>query len=123
MPRRNSGARLRFLKKRRCYYIVWTERGRSRERSAGTTDREQAEIALAEFIAARAKSAGPRDPAAVLVTDVLADYAQEHGPSTASPWRIASAIKALVPFWQGLTVARVTGETCRAYAKARSLSE
>ena len=122
MPRRNSGARLRFLEKRGCYYIVWTERGRSRERSTGTADREQAEIALAEFIAGRARSGGPRDPASILITDVLADYAQERGAGTSAPWRIAAAIKGLVPFWQGLTVANVTGETCRAYAKARGRS-
>jgi integrase len=119
MPRRNSGARLRYLKKRGCFYIVWTERGRSRERSTGTTDRQLAEIALADFIHQRSRDAGPRDPAAVLVTDVLADYAQERGEETASPWRIAAAIKGLVPFWQGRTVAHVTRETCRAYTKAR----
>ena len=122
MPRRNSGARLRFLNKRRCYYIVWTERGRSRERSTGTADRQRAEIALAEFIAGRARSGGPRDPASTLITDVLADYAQERGEITGAPWRISAAIKGLVPFWQGLTVANVTGETCRAYAKARCRS-
>ena len=117
MPRRNSGARLRFLEKRGCYYIVWTEGGRSRERSTGTTDREHAEIALAEFINIRTRDAGPRDPAAILVTDVLADYAQEHGEQTAAPWRIAAAVKALVPFWQGRTVADVKGETCRAFTR------
>jgi integrase len=122
MPRRNSGARLRFLEKRGCYYVVWTERGRSRERSTGTSDRKQAEIALAEFIAHRLKASGPRDPAQVLVTDVLADYAQERGTSTSSPWRIAAAVKALVPFWEGVTVGQVTGETCRAYARARQRS-
>jgi hypothetical protein len=36
MPRRNQGARLRWLAKWSCYYITWTERGRSRERSTGT---------------------------------------------------------------------------------------
>jgi integrase len=122
MPRRNSGARLRFLEKRGCYYIVWTENGRSRERSTSTADRRLAEIALAEFINIRTRDAGPRDPAAILITDVLADYAQEHGEETSSPWRIAAAIKALVPFWQGLTVANVTRETCRAYEKARGRS-
>jgi integrase len=122
MPRRNSGARLRFLEKRGCYYIVWTERGRSRERSTGTAHRERAEIALAEFINLRARDSGPRDPAAILITDVLADYAQEHGAETAAPWRIAAAIKGLVPFWQGLTVADVTRETCRAFAKSRGRS-
>jgi hypothetical protein len=36
MSRRNEGPRLRWLEKRNCYYITWTERGRSRERSTGT---------------------------------------------------------------------------------------
>jgi integrase len=53
------------------------------------------------------------------VTDVLADYAQEHGQDTVAPWRIAAAIKPLVGFWKGRTVADVTRETCRAYTKAR----
>ena len=62
MPRRNQGPRLRWLDKRECFYIVWTERGRSRERSTGTADREQAQIALAEFLQQRDRRAGPRDP-------------------------------------------------------------
>jgi hypothetical protein len=122
MPRRNSGARLRFLEKRGCYYIVWTEGGRSRERSTGTADRRQAEIALAEFIHLRTRDAGPRDPSQVLVTDALADYAEEHGEETGSPWRIAAAIKALAPFWEGRTVAEVTRETCKAYHRFRGRS-
>jgi integrase len=122
MPRRNSGPRLRFLEKRDCYYICWTEGGRSRERSTGTTDRRAAEIALAEFIHLRNRDAGPRDPAAILVTDVLADYAAEHAEDTEAPWRIAAAIEALAPFWEGRTVAEVTRETCRAYEKARARS-
>jgi integrase len=52
----------------------------------------------------------------------LADYAQERGPEVASPWRIAAAIKALVPFWQARTVADVTRETCRAFVAARDRS-
>jgi integrase len=122
MPRRNSGPRLRFLEKRSCYYIVWTEGGRSRERSTGTADRREAEIALAEFIHLRNRDSGTRDPSQVLVTDTLADYALEHGEDTAAPWRIAAAIKALAPFWEGRTVAEVTRETCRAYENARARS-
>jgi integrase len=122
MPRRNSGPRLRFLEKRGCYYVVWTEGGRSRERSTGTADRRQAEVALAEFINLRNRDAGPRDPSQILVTDALADYAQEHGQETEAPWRIAAAIKALAPFWEGRTVAEVTRETCRAYERARARS-
>jgi len=88
MPRRNQGPRLRFLDKRALYYICWTEDGRSRERSTGTADRQQAEIALADFLHVRNRSAGPRDPAEILVTDALANYAEEVAPRTASPWRI-----------------------------------
>lgn len=122
MPRRNSGARLRFLKKRGRFYIVWTENGRSRERSTGTADRKLAESALADFLHVRARDSGPREPAEILVTDVLADYAEEHGPDTASPWRIAAAIKVMVAFWQGKTVANVTRETCRSYVRFRKRS-
>ena len=122
MPRRNSGPRLRFLEKRRCFYICWTESGRSRERSTGTANREQAEVALAEFIHARVRASGPRDPSQILITDILADYAQERGPDVASPWRIAAAIKALISFWQARTVADVTRETCRAFVTVRGMS-
>lgn len=122
MPRRNSGARLRFFDKRGVFYIVWTERGRSRERSTGTADRVRAEEALADFLHARTRKAGPRDPAEVLVTDVLADYAEEHAPDTASPWRIAAAIAPLVKFFEGNTVRQITRETCKAYCRTRARS-
>ncbi|MCD0417290.1 site-specific integrase [Rubrivivax sp. JA1024] len=122
MPRRNSGPRLRFLEKRGCYYIVWSEAGRSRERSTGSADRRIAENALAAFLHVRTRDAGPRDPAEILITDVLADYAEEHGPETASPWRIAAAVKALVPFWQGKTVAQINRESCRSYVAFRKRS-
>ncbi len=122
MPRRNSGAKLRFLQKRGCFYIVWTDSGRSRERSTGTSDRQQAEYALAEFIQSHQRHAGPRDSSQILITDVLDDYAREHGPETVAPWRIASAVKSLVEFWQGRNVADVTRETCRRYEKARNRS-
>ncbi len=122
MPRRNSGARLRFLEKRQCFYIVWSEGGRSRERSTGTTDRKLAEAALADFLHIRTRDNGPRDPAEILVTDVLADYAEERGPDTEAPWRISAAVKAMVPFWQGKTVDKVTRETCRNYLAARDRS-
>ncbi len=122
MPRRNSGPRLRFLEKRQCFYIVWTENGRSRERSTGTPDRRLAEAALAEFLHIRTRDSGPRDPSEILVTDALADYAEEHGPDTATPWRIAAAIKVMVPFWQGKTIANVTRESCRAYVSFRKRS-
>lgn len=122
MPRRNSGARLRFLEKRKCFYIVWTEGGRSRERSTGTADRKLAEAALADFLHLRNRDSGPRDPAEILVTDILADYAEERGPDTAAPWRIGAAIKAMIPYWQGKTVANISRGSCRSYVTARGRS-
>jgi integrase len=53
---------------------------------------------------------------------VLADYAEEHGPDTTAPWRIAAAIKAMVPFWEGKTVAEVNRDSCRRYVVARGRS-
>ena len=119
MPRRGQGPRLRFLDKRGVYYVVWSERGRSRERSTGTADREQAEIALADFIRAKVKKDGPRDPTEVLVTDILADYAEERGPVVATPERIAYAVIPLSEFFEGYTLAHVTPETCRGYVEWR----
>lgn len=122
MPRRNQGPRLQFLDRRGCYYIVWTELGRSRQRSTGTADRQVAEIALSEFLRRRIRSSGPRDPTEILVTDVLSDYAEERGPQTVSGWRIGYAIDGLAKHWEGRAVAEVTRQTCEAYVKRRGRS-
>jgi integrase len=122
MSRRNQGPRLRWLDKRTCFYIVWTERGRSRERSTGTADREQAQIKLAEFLQRRSRRAGPRDPSQVLVTDILNEYQQHRGPKVAAPARIAYAVLALTDFWEGNSVADVTPQTCSRYAETRGRS-
>ena len=122
MPRRNQGPQLRWLAKRKCFYIVWTERGRSRERSTGTPDRGQAQIALGEFLQQRDRRAGPRDPAAILVTDALNEYAQQRGPKIAAPERIAYAVLALTDFFEGNSVADVTPQTCGRYVEKRDRS-
>jgi hypothetical protein len=122
MPRRNHGPRLRFLDKRGCYYIVWTENGRSRERSTGTRDREQAQIALAEFLQQRDRRTGPRDPSQILVTDVLNEYQQQRSQKVEAPSRIAYAVLALTDFFEGNTVGDVTPQTCGRYAEKRGRS-
>ena len=123
MPRRNQGPRLRWIDKRKCFYIVWTEHGRSRERSTGTTDREQAEIVFADWLQLRGRREGPSDPAAILVTDVLNLYLQERGPKVAEPGRIAYAVLALTDFFEGLVVADVTPQTCAKYVGKRGRSK
>ena len=55
-------------------YIVWTEGGRSRQRSTGTADSAKAQIEFAQFLQRYTRHAGARDPSEVLVTDVLTTY-------------------------------------------------
>ncbi|MDB5451438.1 MAG: Integrase [Caulobacteraceae bacterium] len=119
MPRRNSGPRLRFLEKRHTYYICWTERGRSCERSTGTSDLAEAQVALAEFLRLQPGSVGPRDPSEKLVTDALVDYALDRQDEVRDKIRLACAIEALTPFWAGRTVQDITRQTCTAYARSR----
>jgi integrase len=123
MSRRNQGPRLRWIDKRRCFYITWTERGRSRERSTGTANREQAEVVFAEWLQLRGRRDGPSDPSAILVTDVLAHYLQQRGPKIATPERIAYAALALTDFFEGNTLADVTPQTCGRYGEKRGRSQ
>ena len=122
MPRRNQGPRLRWLDKRKGFYVTWTEHGRSRECSTGTADRAQAEIFFAEWLQRRGRRSGPSDPAQVLVTDVLQDYQQYRGPRVVAPERIAFAVLALTDFFEGNSVADVTPITCGRYAEKRDRS-
>ena len=122
MPRRNQGPRLRWLHKRKCFYITWTERGRSRECSTGTADRQQAEGVLGEWIQRRGRRSGPSDPAAILITDVLAEYAEQRGPKIAAPARIAYAVLRLTNFFEGNNVGEVTPQTCGRYVEKRGRS-
>ena len=124
MGRRNQGPKLRWLKKRRCYYIAWSEGGRSRERSTGTTDREKAEIYFAGWLADRQKRSGPRDPSEVLVTDCLADYAESavrraEAGKVMCPDRIAYAITPLAAFFEGRACDFVDEDICRDYGHWR----
>lgn len=122
MARRNQGPRLKWLSKRNCYYIVWTEAGRSRERSTGTTDRKQAEIALREWFRLNARHTGPRDPSELLVTEALTDYAIERGPKLQARERLAFAVEALTPFWKAHSIAAITSQTCEEYIDYRKKS-
>ena len=118
MARRNQGPKLRWLAKRSCYYITWTEGGRSRQRSTGQADREQAEIAFGEWLQGRGRHVGPCDPAAFLVTEALTEYAEAKSHAEAAD-RIGYAILPLTDFWQGKSLSEVTPRACRQYAEWR----
>jgi len=123
MPRPNRGAALKWVAKRRCFYIVWYEDGRERVRSTGTSDGREAEERLAEFIQIKQRAqrpAGPRDPRDFSIAEALALYAEEHAPEAADPKRIAYAIDALLPYWCERAVGDITKEVCRGYVRERS---
>lgn len=122
MPRPNRGPSLKWISKRKLWYIVWYEGGRERVRSTGSAIGSEAEEALAEFLRERRRAEQPdkpRDPDQVMVADVLDLYAIEHAPHTADPARIGYAIDALLPFWGEKRVSQVTKRTCRDYATQR----
>ncbi len=104
MPRRNQGPKLKFLDKRKCFYIVWTENGRSRERSTGTADSAEAQVQFAAFLHRFTRKLGPRDPADVLVTDLLTDYLESLDPGTSEAERAAYAVVPLAEFFAGRTL-------------------
>lgn len=122
MPRRNQGPRLRWLDKRQCYYIVWTENGRSRERSTGTKERGEAEIQFTEWLRERQRTSGPVDPSQIFITDILADYAAERGPKVKAGERIAYALSPLIEYWQGKAIADITRQSCEKYSDWRERS-
>jgi integrase len=125
MPRPNRGPYLHLLRKPRrrpIWHIQWSEGGRTRQLSTGTSDSGEAQSALARFIQERERRrrpSGPRDPGQFPIADALTLYGEEHAPQAADPARIGYAIAALVPFWGGRTVGEITRETCRAYGRER----
>ena len=121
MPRRNEGPRLKWHRYGAAFYICWTEHGRSRERSTGSDNREQAEAVFAEWLSTRQRPNGASDPAKVLVTDILNDYASERGPKIVGKETLARCIETLAKLWEGKTVAEVPSHV-DTYTKRRARS-
>lgn len=105
MSRRNQGPKLKFFAKRGCFYILWTERGRSRERSTGTADSAEAQIKFAQFLQRYTQKLGSRDPSEILVTDVLTDYLERLEASGKDSERAAYAAVPLSEFFMGKSLA------------------
>jgi len=105
MSRRNQGPKLKFIAKRGCFYILWTERGRSRERSTGTADSTEAQIKFAQFLQRYTQKRGSREPAEILVTDVLTDYLERLEASGKDSERAAYAAIPLSEFFMGKSLA------------------
>jgi len=123
MPRPNTGPYLVFLKKRGKYYIRWSNKGRTREKSTGTAIIGEAEKVLADFINSKQQHFGPRDPGKFLIMEALEHYAEERAPKIANPERIGYALDALTPFWENNLVSDITEQTCEAYCSHRQKSD
>lgn len=118
MPRRGTGPRLAW--RRGCWVIRWTEGGRTRERRVGTDDRRTAETALERFLVERRqRPVGRRGADAYLITDLLADYAEEHGQQVAGKATLGHNMARLLDWWTGKTVTDVTKATCQSYTVHR----
>lgn len=120
MPRRNSGPRLRWIERRKAFYIIWYEQGRERLRATGETDGKRAESILAAFIRENQRPVGgPRPAHEVTIGDVLDYYGTNKGAFAKDPARIGYAIDALLPFWADKRVNEVNDITCAAYVAQR----
>jgi integrase len=107
MPKRNSGPRLQWFADRGAYYITWTEHGRSRKRSTYTADSKEAQAELAKEIQRRGERISQSNPAEILITDVLNDYALERGPKVIGGETLANCITNLAGLFDGKTVAEI----------------
>lgn len=118
MPRRSSGPRLWFDKKRGTWTIL---DGRRRSRTGFTLDEtKRAEKALGEYIASKHIV---KDSAAPFIADILAAYATEHVahlPLKVSREEILYDIRRLGKWWGEKRVEEITAKTCRAYASSRN---
>jgi integrase len=117
-----KGPRL-YLKRLEGFRPLWIIRdGRKRiATGCGAGEREQAERALADYLAAkyRPPKDRARDPSHVPVADVINLYATEIGPTVASPKELAARLRSLLKFFGSLTLAEVNKSSCRAYTAQR----
>lgn len=97
------------------WYVVWTERGRSRRRSTGSADRQIAERFLAEYVAAMSAPASP-----VTVAELIAAYTDARAREWADPKRRAQDLKPVVAGLGSLSISSLTKAQIRLYSRGRS---
>lgn len=114
MPKKNTGYRKEWRQERKVFEIIWYERGKRFRKTTGTDDSKQADRFLSEFIKDEERRSVSR-----VVSDILADYSEEHAPHTASPASIGYAVKNLLPFFGDLSVEEITKAKCQEYSKFR----
>ena len=122
MPRRAKGARL-YLRRRRGRAPQWVilDAGVEIGTAASEDDLSEAEKALADYIARKRRPQfGDGHPSKVLIADVLAEYGENHGPTTRRPDLIGVAIGKLVEFFGDNRLTAITSLSCNAYVRWRT---
>ena len=115
MPRSKKPARL--WQRRNGAWIILDDGAQHRTGCSGKGGQRAAEEALRDYLTTRApERTGPAQPHEITVGEVLSLYAREIGPTVVGVETLVWSIKALAPFWGGLTCDAVKGSTCRAYA-------
>jgi integrase len=106
------------------YYIRWHDGGGVRLTATGTGDRGKADKIFARWLLDQeAQGAGldtsPRHRDEARISDILAAYADQHGPEIKFPERNLYAITRLLDWWKDRMVDTVRPVTCDAYRNAR----
>jgi len=125
MPRAAKGARL-WLEPQETdtsgklvRRTTWVIRDGARKVRTGCPreDRAGAERALAEYISSKYKVPRERgrNPAQILVLDVLNIYLADKAGKHARPEETKQRVLTLADFWQAFTLADVNGARCREY--------
>lgn len=114
MPRRAQGPRL-YLDPRRKQWVIrdgthFIRTGRAEG------EREQAERALADYLAAKFR---PKPSPSPGVAEVLLAYQADYAPHTNSAATIRHTISNLERWWGDMRVSDVNARNCRAYAATR----
>jgi integrase len=130
MPRKPKGPRLYLRTGRddRGAGPVWVIRDGPKEYSTGSgpDGLAAAEQALGEYITAKWKpeelggDRRARDPADVLVAEVIALYATEKAPRVADPVSCQVRMEVILAFWGEASLADIKRSTCKAYVDWRT---
>ena len=85
-------------------------------------DSEGAGRALQAFLEDKYNPKGDttKDPAKILISDVLVQYAQERGMQQAHPKILQSRLAQLIAFWENKTLSEITPQKCRDYVTCRT---
>jgi hypothetical protein len=115
MPRRSSGAKLWWDRKREAWTII---DGRARHRTGcGAAEAGRAEQALRDYITGKHKPAAGPDP---IIADVIATYAEEHIKHAIAGKHIQYDLRHLTKWWGTKLVSEISAGTCRAYVAHRN---